>query len=132
MEVIKSLQCEIEERNKKILKLELLQKAQVVTQNDKLFKPRIELTSLVESSSSSGPTYDNITTSGHDDKIDVISIYAEKNKTLERELKVVQDELKAAKQMLSNVEKYWAQQVMTNFFNFDSSLFSIHHIEYDW
>ena len=66
LEIIKNLQIEIEERNKKLLRLELSQKAQIVTQSDKKLKaPRMEMTSLIDSpasmsSSSSGPTYDNV------------------------------------------------------------------------
>ena len=47
LSVIQNLHCEIEERNKKILKLELSHKAQIVTEKDKPFKPRIEMTSLI-------------------------------------------------------------------------------------
>ena len=53
LEVIKNLHVEIEERNKKILKLELSHKAQIVTEKDKPIKPRIELTSLISNESSS-------------------------------------------------------------------------------
>ena len=45
------------------------------------------------------------------DKIDVVQIYETKNKTLEEDLCVLQSELKKAKEMLANVEKYWSQQV---------------------
>lgn len=86
-----------------------------MTQNDKLFKPRIELTSLVEdNSSSSGPTYDNVAASRQSDKVDVIRIYCEKNKSLEKENQALKDDLKAAKQMQSTIEKYWSQQVEFN------------------
>ena len=54
--VIKNLHCEIEERNAKILKLELSHNVQIVTEKNSkpmLSKPRIEMTSLVSSSSGS-------------------------------------------------------------------------------
>ena len=48
LEIIKNLQIEIEERNKKLLRLELSQKAQIVTQSDKRLKaPRMEVTALL-------------------------------------------------------------------------------------
>ena len=79
----------------------------------------MEMTSLIESppvsmSSSSGPTYDNVHpgSSSHD-QVNVIGIYAQKNKTLETEVKNLQKELTKAKDMLKNVEKYWSQQVST-------------------
>ena len=81
----------------------------------------MEMTSLIESppvsmSSSSGPTYDNVHpgSSSHD-QVNVIGIYAQKNKTLETEVKNLQKELTKAKDMLKNVEKYWSQQVSTYF-----------------
>ena len=54
LSVIKNLHCEIEERNAKILKLELSHNVQIVTEknNPLLSKPRIEMTSLVSSSGS--------------------------------------------------------------------------------
>ena len=106
--IIQNLQCEIEERNKKILKLELSQKAQVLTQKEGRLKPRIEMTSLVtENSSVSGPTYDSV----HTNQIDVVAMYTQKNKGLENDVKRLRNELKTAKEMLGNVEKYWSQQV---------------------
>jgi len=115
--IIQSLQCEIEERNKKILKLELSHKAQVLTQKEGRLKPRIEMTSLVDnnqpSTSTSGPTYDSVhnTPRIQQNQIDVIAIYTQKNKSLESEVKRLQNELKSAKEMLGNVENYWSQQV---------------------
>ena len=114
--VIKNLQIEIEERNKKILRLELSQKAQIVTQNEKKHKPRMEITSLIEptisSSTSSGPTYDNVATGSlSQDQINVVGVYAQKNKLLNAEIKVLKEELGTAKGMLKSVEKYWSQQV---------------------
>ena len=56
LSVIKNLHCEIEERNAKILKLELSHNVQIVTEKNSkpmLSKPRIEMTSLVSSSSGS-------------------------------------------------------------------------------
>ena len=48
LDIIKNLQIEIEERNKKLLRLELSQKAQIVTQSDKRLKaPRMEVTALL-------------------------------------------------------------------------------------
>ena len=116
IKIIQNLQCEIEERNKKILKLELSQKAQVLTQKESRLKPRIEMTSLVEnqpSTSSSGPTYDSVhnTPKMQQNQIDVIAIYTQKNKSLESDVKRLQNELKSAKEMLGNVENYWSQQV---------------------
>ena len=99
--------------------MELSQKAQIVTQSEKKVKaPRMEMTSLIESpasmsSSSSGPTYDNVAGSSSQDQVNVIGIYAQKNKTLETEVKNLQKELTKAKEMLRNVEKYWSQQVST-------------------
>ena len=118
LEVIKSLHVEIEERNKKILKLELSHKAQIVTEKDKPIKPRIELTSLVSneserSISTSGPTYDQVPDqSNRENRIDVVKIYAKKNQSLEKEIHHLQDELKTTKDMLNNVEKYWSQQAL--------------------
>jgi hypothetical protein len=116
--VIKNLQGEIEERNKKILRLELGQKAQIITQQDKpLFfrQPKIEMTALISNSDSntskSSPIYDSVT-KDKADHVDVIGIYAQRNKTLEKDLKELQKELQTAKGMLSNVEKYWSQQVL--------------------
>ena len=42
----------------------------------------------------------------------MIKIYAEKNKSLEREIKRLQSELKTTTEMLANVEKYWTQQAI--------------------
>ena len=56
MDVIKNLQGEVEDRNKKILKLELNQKAKIVTQHDRPHSPRIEMTSLVTPAKMSGTT----------------------------------------------------------------------------
>ena len=39
-------------------------------------------------------------------------MYAEKNKLLQRDIIQLQDELKTAKDMLKNVEKYWTQQAL--------------------
>lgn len=112
LEVIKNLQIEIEERNKKILKLELTQKAQILTQSDKKLKPKMEMTCLVSSSSSSsGPTYDNVPSQ---DQLNVIDMYAQKNKNLELQVGKLQQDLKKAKEMLANVEKYWSQQALNN------------------
>ena len=41
----------------------------------------------------------------------MIGIYAQKNKTLESEVKTLSVELTKAKEMLKNVEKYWSHQV---------------------
>ena len=112
LQVIRNLQVEIEERNKKILKLELSLKAQIVTSSDKKQKaPRMEVTSLIDSSSSSssGPTYDNVASC--QDQVNVIGIYAQKNKKLESDLAECGKELSKAKEMLANVDKYWSQQV---------------------
>ena len=111
--IIQNLQCEIEERNKKILKLELSQKAQILTQKESKLKPRIEMTSLIESStSSSGPTYDSVHTPRMaQNQVDLIAMYTQKNKTLESDVKKLQNDLNTAKDMLANVEKYWSQQV---------------------
>ena len=59
-----------------------------------------------------GPTYDNVPTSDNQNNVDVIKIYAEKNKSLEREIKRLQSELKTTTEMLANVEKYWTQQAI--------------------
>ena len=45
--------------------------------------------------------------------MDVIKIYAEKNKTLEKEVKKLQSELKTTTELLANVEKYWTQQAVS-------------------
>ena len=42
----------------------------------------------------------------------MIGIYAQKNKTLESEVKTLSVELTKAKEMLKNVEKYWSHQVI--------------------
>ena len=111
--IIQNLQCEIEERNKKILKLELSSKAQILTQKDSKLKARIEMTSLIESSSSSGPTYDSVHTPRMaQNQVDLISMYTQKNKSLESDVKKLQNDLSTAKEMLANVEKYWSQQVI--------------------
>ena len=111
--IIQNLQCEIEERNKKILKLELSQKAQILTQKESKLKPRIEMTSLIESSTSSGPTYDSVHTPRMaQNQVDLISMYTQKNQTLESDVKKLQNDLNTAKDMLANVEKYWSQQVI--------------------
>ena len=107
LEIIKNLQCEIEERNKKILKLELSQKAEILTTQ----KPRMEVTSLISSNSSS------ISSPGEylsQDQINVIGIYAAKNKSLQTEVQNLGKELDKAKEMLKNVEKYWSQQSLNN------------------
>ena len=44
--------------------------------------------------------------------VNVIGIYAQKNKTLESEVKTLSVELTKAKEMLKNVEKYWSHQVI--------------------
>ena len=59
-----------------------------------------------------GPTYDNVPTSDKQNNVDVIKIYAEKNKTLEKEIKKLQSELKTTTDLLANVEKYWTQQAV--------------------
>ncbi len=108
MDVIKNLQGEIEERNKKILKLELSQKAKILTQHDRPHSPRMEMTSLVTQSKQKDKEehiYDE------PERIDVVSIYEARNKDLEQDLVHLQAELDKAKQMLANVEKYWSQQM---------------------
>ena len=45
--------------------------------------------------------------------MDVIKIYAEKNETLEKEVKKLQSELKTTTELLANVEKYWTQQAIS-------------------
>ena len=63
---------------------------------------------------STGPTYDNVPTSDNNqNNVDVIKIYAEKNKTLEKEVKKLQSELKTTTELLANVEKYWTQQAVS-------------------
>ena len=114
LEVIKNLQCEIEERNKKLLRYELTHKAQIVTQSDKKLKPKLEMTSIVsndERTSSSGPNY--ATPTPDSNQINVIGIYTQKNKSLEIQVKNLQEELNTAKKMLANVEKYWSQQAIS-------------------
>ena len=67
----------------------------------------------IQNNSSSGPTYDNVATgSSSHDQVNVIGIYAQKNKTLESEVKTLSVELTKAKEMLKNVEKYWSHQVI--------------------
>ena len=50
--------------------------------------------------------------SSSQDQVNVIGIYAQKNKTLESEVKTLSVELTKAKEMLKNVEKYWSHQVI--------------------
>ena len=50
--------------------------------------------------------------SSSQDQVNVIGIYAQKNKTLGSEVKTLSVELTKAKEMLKNVEKYWSHQVI--------------------
>ena len=52
----------------------------------------------------------------------MIGIYAQKNKTLESEVKTLSAELTKAKEMLKNVEKYWSHQVI-NYAAFNPTFF---------
>ena len=114
LEVIRNLQCEIEERNKKLIRLELSEKAQIVTQSDKKFKPRLEMTSLVSSSSNESKPSSSRSQAPDADQINVIGIYTQKNKSLENQVRNLQGELNTAKKMLASVEKYWSQQAISD------------------
>ena len=53
----------------------------------------------------------------------MIGIYAQKNKTLESEVKTLSAELTKAKEMLKNVEKYWSHQVINYLCGIQSYIF---------
>ena len=110
------LQRDVEERSKKILKLELAgSRAKIVTHRDKptpIESPKIEMTSLVtnkppHSSSSSTSSRGSSTSSSSSTNLDLIAMYQKRNEQLDLDLRRLQQELDRAKEILSEVDKQW-------------------------
>ena len=110
------LQRDVEERSKKILKLELAgSRAKIVTHRDKpmpIESPKIEMTSLVtnkppHSSSSSTSSRGSSTSSSSSTNLDLIAMYQKRNEQLDHDLRRLQQELDRAKEILSEVDKQW-------------------------
>ena len=114
-----NLQRDVEERSKKILKLELAgSRAKIVTHRDKptpVESPKIEMTSLVtnkptHSSSSSTSSRGSSTSSSSSSSatnLDLIAMYQKRNEQLDHDLRRLQQELDRAKEILSEVDKKW-------------------------
>ena len=111
------LQRDVEERSKKILKLELAgSRAKIVTHRDKptpIESPKIEMTSLVtnkpphSSSSSTSSRGSSTSSSSSTTNLDLIAMYQKRNEQLDHDLRRLQQELDRAKEILSEVDKQW-------------------------
>ena len=112
-----NLQRDVEERSKKILKLELAgSRAKIVTHRDKptpIETPKIEMTSLVtnkpshSSSSSTSSRGSSTSSSSSTTNLDLIVMYQKRNEQLDHDLRRLQQELDRAKEILSEVDKQW-------------------------
>ena len=117
--IIRRQQIELDEKSKKILKLELnsgIPKAKVITHNDRpliisdTLKPRIEMTSLIgqkEISNSKSTRHEKIVNDEPQSQIDLIKLYEKRNQHLDRELARLQVELDKARKLLAQAEKHW-------------------------
>jgi len=124
-EVIRRQQLELEEKNKKILKMELnANKAKVVTQSERpllLNKPKIEMTRLVAGGGGGGGASRQPTAAAPSSpspsssstppppNLDVVAMYEKRNKQLDKETKRLRNDLNKAKELLSKAEKQWFQ-----------------------
>ena len=125
--IIQRQQIELDEKSKKILKLELSSdnpRAKVITQNDRpliisdSFKPRIELTRLIDTKETKRPSggTDGHRVEGSETKSDVelIKMYEKRNRHLDNELARLQSELDQARNLLTQAEKQWNCSIKCN------------------
>ena len=117
--IIRRQQIELEEKSRKILKLELTKgnsSAKVITQNDRPLilsdnnKPRMEMTRLIdgkENAKNPKKSSVNEKESQLQSEIDLVKIYENRNKHLDMELVRLQSELDKAKTLLVQAEKQW-------------------------
>ena len=121
--IIRRQQMELDEKSRKILKLELSKansSAKVITQNDRPLiisdnlKPRIEMTRLIEGKQNiKKPSLDS-NECQHQSEIDLVKIYENRNKHLDVELVRLQSELETAKILLTQAEKQWQLGAVNN------------------
>lgn len=121
LSVIKNLQKEVEDKSKKILKLELAgNRAKIVTHHEKptfieASCPKIEMTSLIASKAAPFPSSSSSSllskTSSTD--LNLIMMYEKKNEQLDRDLQRLQQELERAKEILAQVDHYWREGQQT-------------------
>ena len=114
--IIRRQQIELEEKSRRILKLELSRgnsSAKVITQNERPLiisdnlKPRIEMTRLIGGKENiEKATQENSENQGQSE-IDLVKIYAKRNKHLDSELVRLQSEVNKAKTLLVQAEKQW-------------------------
>ena len=121
--IIQRQQIELDEKSKRILKLELsigAPKAKVITQYERpliisdSLKPRIEMTRFIQP-----PGKDKFTNQQQDNilggnkpeylqsDIDLVKMYEKRNQHLDQELARLQKELEKALKLLSQAEKQW-------------------------
>ena len=123
--IIRRQQIELDEKSRKILKLELSKansNAKVITQNDRpliisdSLKPRIEMTRLIEGKQNAKTTTNPSLESKEcrQSEIDIVKIYENRNKHLDTELVRLQSELEKAKLLLTQAEKQWQLGVANN------------------
>ena len=133
--IIKRQQVELDEKSKKLLKLELssgTSRAKVVTHHDRpliisdSMKPRIEMTRLIGSKENSKephkPIFETSENSGIHSQIDVVKIYEKRNQHLNRELDRLQTEVDTARKLLSQAEKQWHWNITNGKENFPSNI----------
>ena len=130
--IIRRQQVELDDKSKKILKLELNAgnpRAKVITHHDRPLiisdtsKPRIEMTRLIDSRENHRGSHKSdgkfIQREEVHAEVDLVKMYENRNQHLDRELARLQSELDKARKLLSQAEKHWNWNINGEKHNFE-------------